>query len=100
MNLQPLVFSPLGPSENSDFSIDVASMLNIHETISNASVTGDPGSLTIGTASVLKSVVTVWISGGVAGTSYLVTWTIATSLLDEHGDNRTIVLEAILNCRA
>jgi hypothetical protein len=100
MNLLPIVFSPLQPSENDEFSIDVGSMLAAKETIVSANVSGAPSGLTISNTVITKNIVTVWVTGGSANVSYLLTYTITTSVLDTLGHHRAIVVEAVLNCRA
>jgi hypothetical protein len=87
----PGLFDPKLVTESDEFSYDFVNNLANSETLSSASVTATPSGLTIGSAVITRSVVTAFISGGVAGTSYTLTFEVNTSA------GRTIGFEAILN---
>ncbi|BCQ23179.1 hypothetical protein NK8_13040 [Caballeronia sp. NK8] len=61
-----------------DFNWDWSAWLGEEETIAEKSVTADTG-ITVNSSTIDGGVVVAWISGGVAGTAYVVACTIKTS---------------------
>jgi hypothetical protein len=54
--------------------------LNVGETIISADATASPAGLTLGAVIIMENEVTVLVSGGTAGTEYLVQFKITTSI--------------------
>ncbi len=67
------------PGETRQFSMDFASILGTSETISTASVSGDPSGLTLGTPSISGTKVLFNIIGGTHAVRYRLQVTITTS---------------------
>lgn len=89
----PIYIPGKNPSDVSDYSYDFVNFLARGEHILTAVVTASPSGLTIGSASILKSVVTTWVGGGTLGTSYELFFAITTDR------SRTETRAAILNCQ-
>ena len=78
------------PDSVLDFAFDWAtSWLDAGETITDVTITADPG-ITVDSHSEASGVVTVWLSGGTAGTNYSVACQIVTSA--GRTDERTVTI--------
>jgi len=72
-----------------DYTVDWSSWLESGETISSHTITVPTG-ITKDSDSELSGVVTIWLSGGVDGTNYIVACEITTSL--SRVDERSILI--------
>lgn len=79
------------PQANKDYALDWSALLADGETITDSDWSVDPSGLVVGAGSIIGSVCSVWLSGGMDGTAYKVTNTITTSrgLIDE----RTVTIK-------
>ena len=75
-----------------DYEFDWSDWLPSGDTIAGALVTADTG-ITIDSQAETTTAVTVWLSGGVANTSYGVTCHITTT--ESRQDDRTITIHAV-----
>jgi len=82
------IMAPKDPDAEVDFQFDFTDWLN-GDTIATIDVDG--GGLTVGTNSTDGSVVTFWLSGGTAGTSYTVRVRITTAA--GRIDDRSLIVQ-------
>ena len=75
-----------------DFAFDWSSWLQSGETISSYSITAETG-ITVDSDSQASGVVTVWLSGGTAGTEYTVACKIETS--SSRTDERSMTIKCV-----
>jgi hypothetical protein len=61
------------PSDVSDFAIDWAKHLDAGDSLQSATWSATPAGLTLGASSIAAGKASVWLSGGTAGTTYVVT---------------------------
>lgn len=74
-----LAWSPKDPAESLNYSIDWSKALPQGVTIASAEWSATPAGLDLSSPSHAQKATTVWISGGSAGLTYLVTCEITTS---------------------
>lgn len=85
--MTPLAELLKDPQAVLDYAIDWAGVLPAGDTITSATVSADAG-ITVASNSASGQVHTIWLSGGTAGSSYLVTSQITTA--QGRTDHRTI----------
>lgn len=87
------------PTEILDYTFNWGNILVTGEVISTSSWAVSPSGLTINTpaASFTGSTTTVWITGGVSGTTYVVTNTIMTSGGRTFQESLNIIVQSINN---
>lgn len=77
----PLLFDPKTPGDVVDRTLDFTAVLNRGETISTTDVSSTPSGLSLSTPTISTrgNMVTTWVGGGIADTSYYVNYHIVTT---------------------